>query len=290
MPEKKVKYNYGDVEQFFKENVEQKVGEGNLLFNKKINLIYGKFLRMLIHETHMKILAYTQPFDVVKVDYAKIVDDLQKAWISDDVHEDKGCKKPLPMSISGYWKSQKKKTSQRSHIFNSLKEACFHQHLYGVKIYSIGHEEEGLWWEDEGGGTKLWEKLLKEGKTYYILNISDKATLDNGFRYIKELLLQYHNYARYEAYEAMKSENVRVYSVKSDAFTVHPNDIHLIKGHEIRHHRKMASYYDLDLEEFTLVNGIWYCKNVEGILNVGTEIGQWKIENKTVKLPCDLYI
>ena len=45
----------------------------------------------------------------------------------------------------------------------------------------------------------------------------------------------------------------------------------------------------LDLEEFTLVDGIWYCKTVEGILNVGTQIGQWKIENQTVKLPCDLY-
>ena len=65
--------------------------------------------------------------------------------------------------------------------------------------------------------------------------------------------------------------------------------MHLIKGHEIRHHRQMASYYDLDLEEITLVAGIWSCKNVEGILNVGTEIGQWKIENKTVQLPCDVY-
>ena len=55
----------------------------------------------------MKILAYKQPFDAVKADYAKIIDDLQKTWISDDVQEDKGCKKPLPMSISGYWKSQK---------------------------------------------------------------------------------------------------------------------------------------------------------------------------------------
>ena len=91
---------------------------------------------------------------------------------------------------------------------------------------SIGHEEEGLWWEDEGGGTKLREKLLKEGKTYYILNISDKATLNSGFRYIKELLLQYHNYAMHEACEAMKTWNVPVYSVKSDAFTIHPHDLH----------------------------------------------------------------
>ena len=35
MPEKKVKYNYGDVEQFLKENVEQKVGEGNLFSTKR---------------------------------------------------------------------------------------------------------------------------------------------------------------------------------------------------------------------------------------------------------------
>ena len=53
----------------------------------------------------------------------------------------------------------------------------------------------------------------------------------------------------------------------------------------------MVSYFDLDLEEFTLVVGIWYCKQVDGMLNPGTEIGQWKIEeNKTVKLSCDVYM
>ena len=61
------------------------------------------------------------------------------------------------MSISGY----------------SLKEACSYQHLYGVKICSIGHEEEGLWWEDEGEGEELRKKMLKEGKTYCILNSSE---------------------------------------------------------------------------------------------------------------------
>ena len=171
----------------------------------------------------------------------------------------------------------KRNKAQRSHIFKSLREACFYQNLYGGKVYSIGHEEEGLRWEDEGGWTKLRGKLLKEGKAaHYILNISDKATLNSGFRYIRELLLQYHNYAMYEACEAMKSRNVRVYSVKSDAFTIYFHDLHLIEAYEVRHHRNVISYLDLDLEEFTLVDGIWYCKNVEGILNVGTEIGQWK--------------
>ena len=131
--------------------------------------------------------------------------------------------------------------------------------------------------------------MLKEGKTYYILNISDKAILNNEFRYIKELLLQYHNYAMFEVYEAMKSRNVRVYSVKSDVSTFHPHDMRLIRGREIRHHRKMVSFFNVDPEEFTLVDGIWYCKNVEGILNVSTEISPWKIENKIVKLLCDVY-
>ena len=63
-----------------------------------------------------------------------------------------------------------------------------------------------------------------------------------------------------------------------------------MKGHEVRHYRNVVSCFDLALEELTLVDGIWYCKQVEGKLNVGTKIGQRKIEeNKTVKLPCGVY-
>ena len=58
-----------------------------------------------------------------------------------------------------------KNKAQRSHIFNSLRETCFYQHLYGVKIYSIGHGEKDLWWEDDGEGERLQEKLLKEGRS-----------------------------------------------------------------------------------------------------------------------------
>ena len=54
---------------------------------------------------------------------------------------------------------------------------------------------------------KLMKKKKKEeedkttfGETYYVLNTTDRKTLVNGFRYIKELLLQYHNFAMYEAY------------------------------------------------------------------------------------------
>ena len=110
---------------------------------------------------------------------------------------------------------EKSKKAQRSHIFNSLREASFYQHLCGGKYIPSVTKKKAYGGKTKGEETKLREKLLKEGKAYYILNISDKATLNNGFRYIKELLLQYHNYAMYEAYEAMKCRNVRVYSAES---------------------------------------------------------------------------
>ena len=43
--------------------MEQNVDEGNFFFNKRINLIYGKFLRKLVHKTTSN---------------AKIIDALQK--------------------------------------------------------------------------------------------------------------------------------------------------------------------------------------------------------------------
>ena len=55
---------------------------------------------------------------------------------------------------------------------------------------------------------------------YYVLNVSNERCLSNGFWYIKELLLQDHNYRVYEAYETLKENGIDVYSVKTDALTV----------------------------------------------------------------------
>ena len=48
--------------------------------------------------------------------------------------------------------------------------------------------------------------------------------------YIKELLLQYHNFAMYDAYTKLRSNDVKVYSVKTDAFTIHEDDLNKVKG------------------------------------------------------------
>ena len=98
-----------------------------------------------------------------------------------------------------------------------------------------------------------------EETKYYLLNVSDERCLSNGFRYIKELLLQDHNYRVYEAYETLKENGIDVYSVKTDALTIKKGDVaktlKLLKVEEEKH-----------------------------------KIGGWRLEkSKRVRLPTDDY-
>ena len=49
---------------------------------------------------------------------------------------------------------------------------------------------------------------------YYILNISDQCDLTNGFRYIKELLLQHHNHKMFSDSVKLEQAGINIYSVK----------------------------------------------------------------------------
>ena len=51
----------------------------------------------------------------------------------------------------------------------------------------------------------------------------------NGFRYIKELLLQYHNFTMYDAYHRLKETNIFVSSVRTDAFVINTADLEKAK-------------------------------------------------------------
>ena len=85
---------------------------------------------------------------------------------------------------------------------------------------------------------------VEDGKTYYcendsfnqkrrktrppninIVSVSDQRQLMNGFRYIKDLLLQNHNFHMYDAYEKLKEANINVYAVKTDAFHIAKRDL-----------------------------------------------------------------
>ena len=71
------------------------------------------------------------------------------------------------------------------------------------------------------------QKLIYPVNTdnYYILNLKDQAQLKNGFRYIKELRLQLHNYEMYKAHINLKQNNAKIYSVKTDAFVKREKDL-----------------------------------------------------------------
>ena len=61
--------------------------------------------------------------------------------------------------------------------------------------------------------------MKKKLRNCYVLNLKDKAESKNGFRWIKELVLQMQNLNMYNAYHKSKKNGIEVHTVKTDAFT-----------------------------------------------------------------------
>ena len=72
-------------------------------------------------------------------------------------------------------------------------------------------------------------EYLQTGNVLYILNISASISLTNGFRYIKELLMQHHNYYMNECHETLVKNCIQVATVKSDALTISEGDLEKAK-------------------------------------------------------------
>ena len=108
--------------------------------------------------------------------------------------------------------------AQKSLVFDTLSKALYHQTIHGGRI--------------------------------------DTAELTNGFKYIKELLLQIHNFRMYGDYDKLVEAGVQVNYVKTDAF--------LIKTADFKKTRKL--------------------------LNFSKEIGGWRVEkSKQFVAPTDDY-
>ena len=232
--------------------------KGNMFFNKKFNIIYGKFLRKM-DLSNIKIIYYKIPSFIHKVNYKSIVDELWETQLGDDEEDDKQIKKKIA-NINFGMLEKSNNTSQRSDIFNSLKEACYYQRKQGGRIYAL---EEEIQERDEEED----EERRHKGDTYFVLNTTVREKLVNGFRYIKELLLQYHNFAMYEAYTKLEEKGVKVYSVKSDAFTIHRYDLFRVvpqPNHFIKLYR-------------------------EGILNFESAIGNWRVSTSRINYPTEKY-
>ena len=266
-----------------------KVANANIMFNKKHNLIYGKFLKKLIEKgVKCDILYYKQPSHIHKVDYKQIIDDLWAEQISADEQEDRRIKKTIANINFGLLEKSRNK-GQKSRMFDTLAEVCHYQAVYGGRVYAIDgiikdysytplteeREKVKVWNFEDGwvgfedgvyqrfvvidGVVHIQRDAEIDETKYYVLNVSDERCLSNGFRMIKELLLQDHNYRVYEAYETLKQNGVDVYSVKTDALTIKKDDVaktlKLLKVEEEKH-----------------------------------KIGGWRLEkSKRVRLPTDDY-
>ena len=77
----------------------------------------------------------------------------------------------------------------------------YHQETYGGKVSILKKFQEEIVEQQcdlDFGLDDIKQittsKWIENEQKYYILNVSDCATLKNGFRYIKELLLQHHKF------------------------------------------------------------------------------------------------
>ena len=187
-----------------------------MFFNKAYCLVYGQFLTHL--HKKCKILYYKEPSRVYNVDYKKIVDKLWATEISDRTPEDIKTKK-LIANVNFGLLEKSTNTSSKSYTFNSLREALYYQNLVGGKINKLSVEKPELVEDDEE--EEAWKTVYTElDEKYYCLTVSDRVTLRNGIIYIKELLLQYHNFKMYQDYLKLIDNNVDVWSVKTDAFVI----------------------------------------------------------------------
>ena len=201
-----------------------KANKPTMFFNKTYNLVYGRFLAEYANQC--EIIYYKQPSRVYNVDYRKITKELWQTDISDKYPEDVKIKQLIPNVNFGLLEKSTN-TVSRSYAFDSLREALYYQQQVGGKINTVSsfYDEEV-----DNGNDDVGEYIEKESdKTYYCLTVSDRATLRNGYIYIKELLLQHHNHKMHEDYSALITNHIDAWSVKADAFTIRKEHLSLAK-------------------------------------------------------------
>ena len=220
----------------------------NLFFNRTYNLIYGKFLKK--YAEHVEIIYYKIPSNTYKVNYKKIVDELWKLKLDEDEERDKLKKKMIACINIGLLEKQTN-TAKKSVVFSKMIDAFYYQEKYGGDISIITETQWNRYFNDfnddddclierddkgnyieniENDNDNDIPEKIDECK-HYVLNISDTKTLSNGYRFIKELILQHHNFDMNEAYETLMRDDVMVYSVKTDAFVI--DKCNLAKAREV---------------------------------------------------------
>lgn len=152
-------------------------------------------------------LAYKEPCKTHNVNYRDIHNQLMNTKISEDREEDKLIKQLVGVVNYGLFEKGGS-TSYTSFPYKHLQEALENQADYGGRLHTMTKIEEN----EEG--------YEREAQRCYVLNLKDKAELKDGFRWIKELILQMHDFNMYDAYQKLKKNGIEVYSVRTDAFVI----------------------------------------------------------------------
>ena len=142
---------------------------------------------------------------IKKVNYKQMVLELWKTTISDDPQEDAALKKIIANTNFGMLEKQFNK-NVKSTLFDTYEDAKWFQVKYGGTITLIKQYEEKETWKyespldkgvmiDDDDDDKVFScESVPTGNALYSLNISAECSLTNGFRYVKELLMQHHNF------------------------------------------------------------------------------------------------
>jgi hypothetical protein len=182
----------------------------DLFFNRRYNLSYGIFIRK--KTDNIRIMACKRPSFIKKVDYRQIAEELFNTAISPDPEEDKVIKKMIANTNFGMLEKGINR-NQKSYLFDAYSQCKYYQSRYGGAINSLKRYREvkttepsclDADLEDEEPGERT--EYVETGEVLYILNLTASAGMTNGFRYIKELLLQHHNYFMQEALDKLTAE------------------------------------------------------------------------------------
>ena len=218
--------------------VQQSVND--LFLNKTYNLCYGLFLKQVINTNNINIISYKEPSNLKDVNYDNIIEELYNENISDDKNIDIYIHQKLIGNVNFGLLEKSYNKIVDSHIYDSLEEATLYQSKLGGVIHTLQQYEEqdcneylcSDWMRDldnhlndeefdrQQQMNMMETKYVEKGKPLYVLNITAKRLLVNGFRYIIELLMQHHNFFINESYDKLKNNCMQIFSIKNDAFTI----------------------------------------------------------------------
>ena len=178
-------------------------------------------------ENNLTIHAVKHPSVIKKVNYKQMVHELWKTPISDNKEEDAALKKIIDTNFGMLEKQFNKNV--KSTLFDTYEDAKWFQVKYGGTITLIKQYEEKETWkyespldrgimfdkdDEEDDGRVFSHESVPTGNALYSLNISAECSLTNGFRYVKELLMQHQNYLN-TCEQLLQAHGIEVYTAKN---------------------------------------------------------------------------